>query len=194
MMDDELKTFLEEFTDPSPLPLRHRLLYTLQFEVLPQAVFQNHPELLRDLEEPGKRVNLLHFRSKTLVRCEVGTGSVDKMMDGMDAFGELKIETHRQNGHSLYLIVMPEPSPPCAHFVAIVYRDDEPRSFGQTSPSTRYFTLENGLGDKVFLCECKHDLSHRNLCKLPLDRKAFVDAIFQRLLGGESQPSKIAFL
>ena len=185
MTDDEFESFLAELSDPAPLPLQHQLLYTLQFDVLPQAAFQNHPELIRDLEEPGKRVNLLHFRSKTLVRCGAGTGPIDKMIDGMDAFGDLKIETHRQNGHSLHLITMPEPSSLCAHFAAIVYRDDEPRLFGQTSPSTRYFTLENGVGDNVFLCECKHDLSHRNLCELPLDRKAFVDAIFQRLFGRE---------
>lgn len=183
MKDDEFETFLEDLSDPTPLPLLHRLLYILQFDVLPQAAFQNHPELIRELQGPRNRVNFLHFRSKTLVRCAAGMGSIDKMMNDMDALGDLKIETHRQNGQSLYLITMPEPTPPCAHFVAIVYRDDEPRSFGQTSPSTRYFTLENGLGDNVFLCECKHDLSHRNLCELPLDRKAFVEAIFQRLFG-----------
>lgn len=183
MTDHEFEDFMEALTDPAPLPLQHQLLYTLQFDVLPQAAFQNHPELIRDLKEPGKRVNLLHFRSKTLVRCGADMGSIEKMMNAMDAFGELKIETYRQNGHSLYLITMPEPSPPCAHFVAIVYRDDEPRSFGQASPSTRYFTLENGIGDNVFLCECKHDLSHRNLCELPLNRQAFVEAIFQKLFG-----------
>lgn len=183
MTNDDFEATLQELSDQAPFALQRQLLYTLQFEVLPQAAFQNHPELIRDLEEPGKRVNLLHFRSQTLVRCGAGTGSIARMVDDMDAFGELRIETHRQNGHSLYLITMPEPSPPCARFVAIVYRDDEPRSWGQASPSTRYFTLEHGGGGKVFLCECKPDLSHRNVCELPVDQQAFVEAIFQRLFG-----------
>jgi len=192
MKDDEFEAFQKDLGAPKPLPLLHRLLYTLQFDVLPKAAFQNHPELIRELQEPGNRVNLLHFRSKTLVRCGEGTGPIDKMMNDIDAFGDLKIETYRQNGHSLYLITMPEPTPPCAYFVAVVFRDDEPRSFGLASPSTRYFTLENGVGGKVFLCECKRDLSHRNLCLLPRDRQAFVEAIFQRLFGNGGNMNEVA--
>jgi hypothetical protein len=164
MKDDEFEAFQKDLGAPKPLPLLHRLLYTLQFDVLPKAAFQNHHALIRELQEP-----------------------VDKMMNDIDAFGDLKIETYRQNGHSLYLITMPEPTPPCAYFVAVVFRDDEPRSFGLASPSTRYFTLENGVGGKVFLCECKRDLSHRNLCLLPRDRQAFVEAIFQRLFGHKAK-------
>ena len=87
----------------------------------------------------------------------------------------------------MHVVTMPTPeSPPEAHFVAIVHKNDEPKLYGRVSPSTRYFTLEASFSPLPVLCEWRPDGSRLNYGSGPIpETGAFVQAVFERLTADE---------
>lgn len=164
-----------------------------QFSVLPEAAFENHPELIKELTGSPSVMPLSFFQAKAFMRClDAGliepTAFFGPMREASvkaenELFKAVSIRAHKQNGYTAYVVTMPEPeSPPEAHFAAIVYKDDEPKQFGRTSPSTRYFTLEQSITPLPVLCEVVWDGSRKNHGLGPAPELAdFVAAIFQRI-------------
>lgn len=163
------------------------LLYAFQHVVLREAAFENHPELLRELEGEGSPLPLLHFRSKAFLRL-AENGLVDPCQEtDADAEAELfkpvAVHPHKRGAYTAHVVTMPAPeSPPEAHFVAIVHKDDEPKKHGIASRSTRYFTLESSNTPLPVLCEWREDGSHLNYGEGPApEMAAFVEAVFGHL-------------
>jgi len=166
-----------------------------QFSVLPEAAFLNHPELIQELTESPSVMPLSLFQSKALMRClDAGLIAPSAVFGPMKAaavkaenelYKSVSIRPHKQNGYTAYVVTMPRPeSPPEAHFAAIVYKDDELKQFGQTSPSTRYFTLEHSITPLPVLCELCCDGSRKNHGLGPAPEiAAFVEAIFKQVIG-----------
>lgn len=187
----------EANSDPEPEPTEaaatapnRPLLYVFQFVALPEAAFQNHPELIREFEGERSFMPLLHFRSKALVRC-IGAGLVPEGHEENDAamaadqelFETVAVHPYKRNGYTVHVVSMPTPEfVPEAHFAAIAYKDDEPKQYGSPSPSTRYFTLEKSETRLPLLCEVRADGSRKNYGEGPApDMEAFVEAVFERL-------------
>ncbi len=165
------------------------LIYVLQQISLPEAVFQNHPEWVRQLDlDPGEQ-SLLHMGSKALVRCvQIGLIQDDDCDDEnieilIGITDQIAIHPHQRNGYTAYVATMPNPVHTTeSHFVAIVHNDDEPKRHMQESPSTRYFTLEKSGSALPMLCEVKRDRLHLNYGEGPVpEMAAFVDAVFERI-------------
>jgi hypothetical protein len=171
-----------------------------QFVALPEAAFQNHPELIRDLAGERSWLPLVHFRAKAHLRC-IQAGLIDPRKQATDAdqkaeaelFEAVAVHPHKRNGYTAYVVTMPTPeSPPEAHFVAIVHKDDEPKEHGCESPSTRYFTLEKSATRLPVLCECRRDGSRRNYGEGPTpDMGAFVEAVFERVAAGQPGSNRV---
>lgn len=134
------------------------VLYMLQFNVLPEAAFQNHPELLHELSGKGSIMPLSYFRATAYMRC-IETGWISPEGHSEEAYLKSEVEmfkaltTHQYqcNGMTVHVLTMPTPeTPPEAHFIAIVHRDGEPKNHGSPAPSTRYFTLEKVSGRSRF--------------------------------------------
>ena len=166
------------------------LLYAFQHVVLREAAFENHPELLREFERKESPLPLLYFRSKAYVRL-AENGLVDPCeeseADGdaeAELFKPVAVHPHKRNGYTTHVVTMPTPeSPPEAHFVAIVHKDDEPKEHGCAAPSTRYFTLESSNTRLPVLCEWREDGSHLNYGEGPApEMAAFVEAVFKHVI------------
>lgn len=177
-----------------------KLLYVFQYVVLPEAAFTNHPELVQELEGPRTLLPLFHFRSRAMVSC-IQSGLIDPDETQSDAqieaefalFQALSIDSHRRDGFTVHVVTMPKPEvPPQAYFVAIVYKDNEPKVYGRPSPSTRYFALEHSQAALPMLCEVREDGSRRNFGEGPAaDLKAFVDAVFDRITAGQPGNNRV---
>lgn len=143
---------------------------------------------------------LLHFRSKAHIRC-IQAGLIDPRHQETDAdmeaeselFKAVAVHPHKRNGYTAHVVSMPTPeSPPEAHFVAIVHKDDEPKEYMQESPSTRYFTLEMSHTRLPVLCECRRDGSRRNYGEGPApDMGAFVAAVFERVAASQAGSNRV---
>jgi hypothetical protein len=166
------------------------LLYALQFVVLPEAVFQNHPELIRELGGERSVLPLLYFRMKARLQCARAGVMTPPELDGGagqkadSAFFEaVSIHSHRRNGFTVHLMTMPTPvESPEAYFVAIVHRDDEPKEHGGASPSTCYFTLEKSDAGGTVLGGCERDGTHLNFGAGPEPAEdAFLAEVFRRV-------------
>jgi|GEM_PF-4841973 len=167
--------------------LQHRLLYTFQHIVLPEAAFQNHPELIRALASKNGRMPLLHFQSKASLHC-VRAGFLDASEQDSDAqiaaeielYKPLALHSHNLDGYTAHVVAMPEPerSLEC-YFAAIYHRDDEPKEYMKESVSTRYFTLERSQEDGPVFCEHQRNGTHVNYGKRSArDLDSFVNAVF----------------
>ncbi len=168
---------------------RGTLLYILQQVVLPEAAFQNHSQLMRRLNTESSVAPLLHMVSKALLQC-VRIGLINGKEDDkeniqllMDTAGQIYVHPHNRQGHTAYVVTMPEPATsPEAYFIAIVRKDDETQEYMQESPSTRYFTLEKSCAPRPMLCEVKRDRAHANYGEGPVaEMAAFVDAVFSHI-------------
>jgi hypothetical protein len=189
----------EETEDTEKRPERP-LLYMFQYVALPEAAFQNHPELIRELQGERSGIPLWHFRSKAHMCC-ILAGLIDPCHEQTDAeveremkmFESVAVHPHKSNGYTAHVVTMPIPEfLPEAHFVAIVHKDDEPKEHGRESPSTRYFTLEKSRTPLPVMCECRRDGSRRNYGEGPApDMRAFVDAVFERVAAGEPGSNRV---
>ena len=105
----------------------------------------------------------------------------------------MAVHPHKRNGYTALVVTMPVPeSPPEAHFVAIVRKDDESKEHRRESPSTRYFTLEKSHTPLPVLCECRRDGSRRNYGEGPApDIGAFVEAVFERVAAREAGSNRV---
>jgi WD40 repeat protein len=166
------------------------LIYVFQHIALRDAVFQNHPELMRHLAQPNEFMPLLHFRSKASMICDQqGWRDLDPDSDGGEDVEETllgQIETHRfnQRGFTLFVVTMPPPEfAGESYMVAIVHRDSEPHEYMKSSPSTRYFTLEKTRRSPTpLLCEWYADGTRKNYGEGPHQSvEEFADAVFARL-------------
>lgn len=185
-----------EATGGRPRPL----LYMFQYVVLREAAFQNHPELIRELEGKRSMLPLLHFQSKAHLRC-IEAGLIDPYQQETDAgmeaesklFEAVAVHPHKRNGYTAHVVSMPQPESPLeAHFVAIVHKDDEPKRYRQASPSTRYFTLEKSLTALPLLCEHRPDGSRTNYGERPSpDMGDFVGAVFERVHASKTGSNRI---
>jgi hypothetical protein len=166
------------------------LVYIFEHIELPRAVFENHLELINELEgKPspvyGKKppVPLLHFRSKACITYKQAGGLDD--LDSKEAiatFNAVRITPYKRNSYTVYVITFPAPeSPPEAYFAAIVHKDSESHEHMQYSPSTRYFILEKAEGtNPPFFCEWHQDGSRDNYGEsIPPNIESFVDAVFE---------------
>lgn len=197
--DVELQTD-DETRDAEQGPKRP-VLYMFQYVALPEAAFENHPELIRAFEEEGSSpMPLLHFQSKAHLEC-VHAGWIDPdqwqteagIQRDLELFKTVSVHPHKRNGYTAYVVKMPVPeSLPEAHFVAIVYKDDEPKVHGSESPSTRYFTLEKSHTPLPVLCECMRDGSRRNYGEGPAPEISdFVEAVFARVFAGTRGSNRV---
>ena len=161
----------------------------LQQVTLPEAVFQNHPELMRKLNMESPVQPLLHMASKALLLC-VQIGLIDGKANGeeniqfmMGITDQITIHPYKRNGYTAYVVKMPKPlNETEAHFVAIVRKDDEAKEYMQESPSTRYFTLEKSCSPLNMLCELQRNQSRSIYGEGPApEMAAFVDAVFDRV-------------
>jgi hypothetical protein len=173
------------------------VLYAFQHVTLPEAAFQNHPELIRELAG-GRPLGgpLVRFQGKAHIRC-AAAGLIDGTDDEADLFEPVAIHPRKRSGFTAYVVTMPVPeSSPEAHFVAIVHKDDEAHEYMRESPSTRYFTLEKSdISDRPMLCEWRRDGSHANHGEGPAPNlEAFAHAVFERVLTAyadrELEPSR----
>ena len=176
--------------DADPRPL----VYVFQHIVLPDAVFENHPELIRDLST-GSTAPLLHFWSKARTHCERNGLLEPEDVDDSDAslaaeaaedelIDATAIHPRRRLGHTVYVVTMPLPeASPEAYLSGVVHRDDEPHEYMATAPSSRYFTLELAApGERPLLCEWSRDGRHSNYGEGPEPEvDAFAEAVFERL-------------
>ena len=188
---EEFENAFEEMVRMMSGGLTRPVLTTFQSVTLPAEVFQNQPELLRELEnKSGAMVSLGHARVMAMIRCVQAGGmpsphtiTEEDVQAQNELFRTLSVQAHRANGYTAHVVTMPAPqSPPEAYYAAIVFKDDEPKVYQQPSPSTRYFTLEKSLGDMRFFCEYRPDGSRRNLGELAvLDQNAFVRTVFERI-------------
>jgi hypothetical protein len=172
-----------------PLPDRP-LLYFFQHVGLPEATFQNHPELIRELYGPPSSSPLDYIRSQVQIRLVLNGLIVLPDEDDVAEFAAekefwkgLAVHPHRRNGYTVHVITMPKPQfIREAHYVAIVHKDDEPKDYMRASPSTRYFALEKSQIHLPFLCECRRDGSRKNYGEGPAPEiTAFTEAVFERI-------------
>ncbi len=101
-------------------------------------------------------------------------------MADMKLFGDLNISTHRRGGYSVHVITMPESVSPGAYYAGILFKDDEAKVHFETAPSTRYYTLEKGIGSRAMLCESRPDGMHGTIRETQNDPGLFVESIFER--------------
>lgn len=164
---EEMMRMAEQMNKLEESGLDRPILYEFQHVVLRDAAFQNHPELLRELDGDPSPIPLLHFQSKARVHL-VMSGQDDPNEDDFDADAELfsavRVQTRKGKGHTILVVTMPEPAAaPEAHFAAIAFKDSEPRKPMVASASTRYFTLEKSMyPDVTMLCEWSREGSHLN--------------------------------
>ncbi len=193
MIEDEEEFDLDGFlnNDEPERPL----LYVFQQEALPEAVFSNHPELMKELDNEVKSaLPLLHFRAKAEVLCErhgymeeiEDDDLYDEQCEDQDLLFEA-VEKHsfKENGYTLTIFSMPEPEFPTeSYFIGMLFRDDELHQFMQLSPSSKYFTLEKKHqgGDSAFFCEINSDQARKNLGELSeIQLETFKKAIFKTI-------------
>jgi prepilin-type N-terminal cleavage/methylation domain-containing protein len=164
-----------------------------QYDVLPEAVFQNHPELTKALQEGSFLPRLGYFLGKAHLRC-VAAGLVAPGPGEVDAQIDASAQLHKNfavlpmvvGGYIVSLVTMPPPEfIPEAHLVAIVHKDGEPRGYMQEAPSTRYFTLEKSITPLPVFCECRRDGTRRNYGAVgAAEITAFLQAVLERLVAG----------
>lgn len=182
--------------EPLELQPRRPLLYTFQHLTLRDAVFQNHPELLRELElaEPPSSWPLLHFWSRAELQCEQAGFADDSGDDGSALTAEsewldaVNIHPYARDGYTAHIVTMPTPeSSTEAYFVAMVFKDDERHEYGSESPSSRYFTLEKAYPPAAhpLICEWLRDGSRRNHGEgcVPM-RNEFCNSVFDLVFAG----------
>jgi len=160
-----------------------------QHVILPEAAFENHPELISDLESGASPLPLMHFRAKAEIRLASATGNPLSRATGsasaaeQELFDAIAIHAHKRDGFTVYVVTMPKPEF-CleAYFAAIVHKDNEPHKQGQQSQSTRYFVLEKSVTPLPVLCEWQRDGSHAYSGRGPApEMAAFVEAVFARV-------------
>lgn len=169
------------------------LLYLFQHVALPQAAFENHPELLRGLSGKKDLFPLHHIWSKARARGEL-TGLISESEDSLEdeaqfakdeeLYRAVSIHPRQVDGWSIFVIVMPAPErAPEAYYAAIVYREHEPREPMQPSASTRYFTLERAdIVDRTMFCEWTKNGSHLNFGEGPTPTvDGFVQVVTERI-------------
>ena len=188
---DDFENFFAQAARQAQAGPPRPVLYLFQFVALPEEAFQNHPELIRELENgPVALMTLLHARSMATIRCAQAGGMPSPHMiteEDVQAqnqlFRTLSVQAHKSNGYTAHVVTMPAPqSPPEAYFAAIVFKDDEPKVYRQASPSTRYFTLEMSLGGMTILGESLRGGARRNFGPVPApDPKTFVQAVFEQM-------------
>lgn len=190
----------EDAIKPLEAGPKRPLLYAFQYLALPEATFQNHPDLIRELGGTRSRLPLLHFWAKAHVRC-LETGLIDPRRPETDAdrdrelelFERITVHPYQRDGYTAHVVTMPPPeSMPEAYFTALVFKDDEPKEYMQASPSSRYFTLEKSHAQPPVLCECRRDGSRRNYGEgPPLDRDAFAAAVFERIKATQTGSNRV---
>ena len=134
------------------------------------------------------------------IRC-VEAGLIQLRHEAIDAdvaaelelFKAMAVRSYKRGGYTAHVVTMPAPeSPPEAHFVAVVHKDDEPKEYRRASPSTRYFTLEQSTTRLPVLCECRQDGSRRNYGEGPIPEiAAFVEAVFERVVAGKPGGNRV---
>ena len=159
------------------------LLYCFQHVALREAVFINHPELIKELTEPPPDPPLIHFWSTACLRCEEAGLFADEaaLSEWIDA---VQIRSYAKDGFTIYIVKMPRPQFSLeAFFVSIVHKDGEPHQYGLKSPATRYFTLEKADVAGPLLCEWLENGSRTNYGEGTVPTQdAFADAVFDLLL------------
>ena len=156
-MDEKQKELLENLLQlaeqgEQPKPPDRPVLYMFQFRTLPEAAFQKHPELMRELDQPVEAAalppgmpstTLLHIRSKARIQAEqcglveLKIPSEEDMEAEMLMYSGLRIHRFQQHGQTMHVIEMPSPkSPPEAYFAAIVNHDNESREHMVPAPAT----------------------------------------------------------
>jgi len=150
------------------------IVYLFQHKTIPEALFEEHPELMSELKGEETVMPLLHFWSKAQFLAErngfVSFDDIDN--DDFSPFNEIKQSVFEQDEQRLHVYSMPSPaaSPEC-YFVAIALYDEE----------KRYFTLEMPeKGDGGFFCEWTPDEQHINYGVLANKNiESFVNACFE---------------
>lgn len=139
--------------DQAPTPAREPriLLYAFQHYILREAAFDNHPDIETLISAPLDKGILIRFFGRTLFRVRQAEGVGEQFERVSEFVDAMTLEVQRRDGYTIAVLAMPPPEvPPEAHYIAIVYKDDEPREFGTPSPSTRYFTFELAAGDQQY--------------------------------------------
>ena len=153
--------------------------YLFQHKTLPQALFEEHPELLTEFTEDDTVMPLLHFWSKAQFLAEkhgfVSFDDIDN--DDFSPFNEIKQSVFQQEKQHLHVFSMPSPiaSPEC-YFIAMALH--------KTTAEKRYFALEMPeKGDGGFFCEWTDEEQHINYGILANKNiESFVNACFEALV------------
>jgi len=179
------------------------LVYCFQHVALPEAVFENHPELIQELFGEGKCCDdhLLHFWSKSDFICmksgwllEYENEEDEERADNeeMEWREKVKLNFVNKQGFSFFIYEMPEPKFPTeAYCVAICYKDDEEKEYMQPSIGSRYFVLEkDGHKEKAFVCEWTREHEHINYGEMDFPSiETFSEIVMKKVLLQENSVS-----
>jgi hypothetical protein len=180
---------LAEHGPPIGVRLERPLVYAFEHRVLPQAFFQEHPELvaaLRPQQSAGR--DFLHMWSKSGTLCCSVDGWQLESDEEIDAFWQyarplmdsVVCEARIGTPYSVWTIRTPTPKTLGeTYFIGLCSIDD-----GKSRPKpARCFTLEASVieGTACF-CEWTGDGNHINYGEMPLQTSdSFTQAVLQRI-------------
>lgn len=154
------------------------LVYAFAHQALPEALFQNHPELEKVFQsESPSSMDLIHYLSKAVVAC-IGNGTLSHSMSQSDELfdyqirlmDEVEIKTAETSDCDIRLVRMPKPRAASeAVFAALVRRKGQPHEYMTPSIGSRYITQElSQPSDRAMLCEWDDRGSHSNYGSSPM--------------------------
>ncbi len=175
-----------------PKPKRPTL-HVFQHVALPEAAFENHPELLRELRFHGSSTPLVHFWSRARLHCLL-SGLVDTNICSdpqedaarTEMMESVLVRSENCDGLSVHVVEMPKPENPGECYFTAIVRASRPAEDGsQTCLGARYLTLELSRTGGTVLAEWRRDgtyvplgegsrldfdqflASVRNICRAP---------------------------
>lgn len=186
--DEELEEWMAEegFNEPDE---QSQKMYAFVHVAIRDAVMENHPELIEELDKAGEgptSMPFLHFWSRAMMILE-NMGIIEMDDDEVDdewlPFDEMSIEQKTIDGHRISVVTFPKPRfSPEAYMAAIVHEVDEPTPYDGERGSARYFTLEyGGEGIPPVFCEWDGE-EHCNYGEGPQpDVSAFINIVREHL-------------